>query len=152
MVRATGRAKNQPIVMSHPVISKQQAFSGHLYKASRVECYRAYSSGVQMDRQPETEMHSRKQWRLTQGTDLTVEMGEGAREDKRWLQCESSIRAEPWKSARRHQQRSLGLVISSICKTHFRFSGAVGSRATVIKTEGHKQSRRTPSPPPLAGL
>ena len=82
------------------------------------ECWGAYSWGVQTDRQPETEMHRRKQWRLNQGTrPVCGDRKEWGREGERWLHCESSIKAGSWKSTICHQKKLLRLVISSICKT-----------------------------------
>lgn len=118
IVKAKGTARARPVLWGPILLFQTSRHSVGIYTRQAEQRVLGSLQLRGTDRQPETEMHRRKQWRLNQGTrPVCGDRKEWGREGERWLHCESSIKAGPWKSTICHQKKLLRLVISSICKT-----------------------------------
>lgn len=144
MVKAIGKVGVYQYDGAHPFISNHQALNGHLHKASIVKnavefiAQRCRQTGKQW-----TEMLSRKEWGLTQGLKHRLETGRNGKWRMREsfsVETASELSLESWQDVTSTGFQDLSFAPSA---THFRFPGAAGSRATVIKTGGRTQSRRT---------
>lgn len=100
MVKATGKVGVHQYHGAHPFISNHQAFNGHLHKASTVKnavefiAQRCRQTGKQW-----TEMHSRKEWGLTQGLKHRLETGRNGKRRMRegfTVKTASELSLESW--------------------------------------------------------